>query len=97
MIFSTVLHLWGLWGPLDRLHHWHLSFRLSCLDERHLALHHWDLNGVLRCLDHGDMISHSNRQGNNSVDDTLSVLDLWELHGLLFGRMPSTSPCVMMA
>ena len=42
-----------------------------------------DLNGVLRCLDHGDMISHSNGQVNHSIVDALSVLDLWEFHGLL--------------
>ena len=37
------------------------------------------------------MISHSNGQVDLSVDDTLSVLDLWELHGLLLGRISSTS------
>ena len=40
-------------------------------------------------LFHGDMISRSNGQINHSVDDTLSVLDLWELHGLLLGRISS--------
>ena len=40
MIFGTVLQQWGLCGSLDRLHHWRLSLRLSCLDGRHLALHH---------------------------------------------------------
>ena len=29
MIFGTVLRLCGLCGPLDCLHHWHLSLRLS--------------------------------------------------------------------
>ena len=50
-----------------------------------------DRNGVLRCLDHGDMISHSNGQVDHSVDDTLSVLDMRELHGLLLGRISSAS------
>ena len=63
---SVTVHLWGLRGPLDRLCHWHLSLRLSCLDGWYLALRH-----------------------NCCVRGLVSVLDLWELHGLLLVRIAS--------
>ena len=64
-VSGTVLHLWDFRGPLDLVHHWHLSLRLSCLDGWHLVSDHncyvydlfnvldlWELHGLLHFLNH---------------------------------------------